>query len=101
MPRQHAVGSARQSTISAPYVLKAPQHLRFTLLDNQSEKFCYSVDAAASLMSIGRRSLYRQIAEGRLKTVKIGRRTVIPSGAIRDFLAAAIEAASKPIKAAA
>jgi Helix-turn-helix domain len=52
-------------------------------------------------MSIGRRSLYRQIAEGRIKTAKIGRRTVIPSGAIRDFLAAAIEAASKPTKAAA
>ena len=70
------------------------------MLDNQSEKFCYSIDAAANLMSIGRRSLYREIASGRIQTAKIGRRTVIPSAAIRDFLAAAIEAA-KPTKAAA
>ena len=67
------------------------------MLNGRIERLCYSVDDAATLMSVGKRSLYREIASGRIKVVKMGKRTLVPAGAIQDWM----EAASKSIKAAA
>jgi excisionase family DNA binding protein len=60
-------------------------------------QLCHSIPETARLLGIGKRSVYRQINEGNLPVIKLGRRTLVTSSALRDF----IEAASKPIKAAA
>jgi excisionase family DNA binding protein len=58
----------------------------------QRDKLCYSIGDAAELLSVGRRTLYREIAAGRIATAKMGARTLVPAEALRAWL----EAASKP-----
>jgi excisionase family DNA binding protein len=45
-----------------------------------------SVDDAADALGIGRSALYGEIAAGRLRTLKVGRRRLVPSGAVRDYI---------------
>jgi excisionase family DNA binding protein len=70
------------------------------MLNGRIERLCYSVDDAATLMSVGKRSLYREIAAGRIKVAKMGRRPLVPADAIRDWLDISCQPA-KPTKAAA
>jgi excisionase family DNA binding protein len=51
-------------------------------------KLAYSIAEAASAISIGRSKLYELIAEGRLETRKIGKRTVIPAASLHRLLGA-------------
>ncbi|MEI7614812.1 MAG: helix-turn-helix domain-containing protein [Betaproteobacteria bacterium] len=44
------------------------------------------VEDAAKALAIGRTMAYWLIAEGRLKAIKIGSRTVVPVKAIEEFL---------------
>ncbi len=44
---------------------------------NNAGKLAYSINEFCEAVSIGRNKTYLEIKEGRLKTVKIGRRTVI------------------------
>jgi excisionase family DNA binding protein len=44
-----------------------------------------SVDEAAALLGIGRSMLYDLIAAQRIRSLRVGRRRLIPSGAIADF----------------
>jgi excisionase family DNA binding protein len=46
-----------------------------------------SVDEAAALLGIGRSRTYDEIAAGRLRSLRVGRRRLIPSGAIAAFVA--------------
>ncbi len=46
-----------------------------------------SVDEAARHLSIGRSALYAEMAAGRLRSLKIGRRRLVPSGAIAEYVA--------------
>ena len=46
----------------------------------------HDVGSAAALLGIGRSRLYDEIAAGRLRSVKVGRRRLIPSGAIAAFI---------------
>lgn len=39
----------------------------------------YSLDRAAALIDLSRRSLYRLIDSGELRTVKLGRRRLVPA----------------------
>lgn len=48
-----------------------------------------SVDEAARTLGIGRSALYAEIAAGRVTTVKVGRRRLIPSKAITAYITAA------------
>lgn len=50
----------------------------------------------ADMLSVSRRQLYDLIAEGRIKTVKIGLRRVIPRSEIERLLAEGTEPASSP-----
>jgi excisionase family DNA binding protein len=46
------------------------------------------IESASALLGIGRSRLYDEIGAGRLRSIKVGRRRLIPSGAIADFIAA-------------
>lgn len=47
----------------------------------------YPVKEAMVLLSLGRTSIYEQIRSGRLRSVKEGRRRLIPASAIADYIA--------------
>ena len=46
-----------------------------------------SVPDAAAALGIGRSMLYEEIGRGRIRSVRVGRRRLIPSAAIRDYVA--------------
>ena len=46
----------------------------------------YSIISAANLLAIGRSSLYALIAEGKIRPVKVGRRTLLSDQEIRRFV---------------
>ena len=52
-------------------------------------KLAYSIPQAAHAISIGRSKIYLFIAEKRLETRKIGKRTVIPAASLHRLLEAA------------
>lgn len=43
-----------------------------------------SIPDAAQRLGIGRSLLYQEIAAGNLRTVKVGRRRLVPAAALRD-----------------
>lgn len=55
---------------------------------NNPGKLAYSISEAAAAVSIGRSKVYSLIAEGRLETRKIGKRTVIPAASLAKLLEA-------------
>jgi excisionase family DNA binding protein len=46
----------------------------------------HSIQASTLILGIGRSSLYGLITEGKIYTVKIGRRTLIPDHEIRRYV---------------
>lgn len=54
----------------------------------ENPKLAYSIAEAANAISIGRSKLYELIAEGRVETRKIGKRTVIPAASLHRLLGA-------------
>lgn len=46
----------------------------------------YDIDAAAAALCLGRSLLYGEIAAGRLRSIKVGRRRLIPADAIAEFI---------------
>ena len=46
----------------------------------------YSIDAAAKLAGISRRTLYREITAGRLKTTRVGNRQLIEPAELRAYI---------------
>ena len=51
------------------------------------EPLAYSVRDACRVSSLGRTRLYQLIADGRLETRKIGKRTLIPAASLRALVA--------------
>jgi excisionase family DNA binding protein len=47
----------------------------------------YSIDEAAALLSIGHTLASELIADGKLKSVKVGRRRLIPGPALEKYIA--------------
>ena len=82
--REAAIRAAVDALVSAilAAVAPAPADLPNRLL---------SVDEAAGALSIGRSLVYDLIGAGRLRSVKVGRRRLIPSGAIADYIRAGSE----------
>jgi excisionase family DNA binding protein len=54
---------------------------------NQTAPLARSLDEAARLLGVSRRHLERLIGDGRLRSVRLGRRRVIPHDALEDLLA--------------
>ena len=50
------------------------------------EPLAYSVSEACRVSSLGRTRIYQLIAEGRLETRKIGKRTLIPAASLRALI---------------
>lgn len=48
-----------------------------------------SVDETAAALGIGRTAVYGEISAGRLRSQHIGRRRLIPAGAISEYIASA------------
>ncbi len=51
----------------------------------------YSIDEASAALGLGRSKVYDLIAAGELATIKVGRRRLCSSGAVRDFIAGQAE----------
>jgi excisionase family DNA binding protein len=51
-------------------------------------KAAYSIPEAVLVTGVGRSRLYQEIASGRLRVVKCGRRTLVPADAVTKWLAA-------------
>jgi len=50
------------------------------------EPIATSINGAAKALSLGRTSIYQLIKEGRLETVKFGRRTLVKTASIRALV---------------
>lgn len=61
-----------------------------------NNRMCVSIPEAAAALAVGRRSVYRAIADGTLRTITLGRRRLVPVAALNDF----VQAASKPVRPA-
>jgi excisionase family DNA binding protein len=53
---------------------------------NPDEKKAYDIPSFCRAYSIGRTRVYQEIKEGRLKSVKSGRRSLIPTYAAEEWL---------------
>lgn len=51
-----------------------------------SEKLMFSVNEAIHALGISRTTFYGLVAEGRLKLVKIGRRSLLPRASLEAFI---------------
>ncbi|GJD47019.1 hypothetical protein AFCDBAGC_4904 [Methylobacterium cerastii] len=51
------------------------------------EKLAYTVPEALYATGLGRTTLYALIAERKLRTIKVGARTLIPADSLRGYLA--------------
>ena len=50
------------------------------------DKLAYSINDTAKVLSLGRTSIYAMIADGRLETFKLGRRTLIKAESVRRLV---------------
>lgn len=50
-------------------------------------KLAYSIPEACAATSLGRTSIYAHIASGRLRAVRVGGRTVIPTDSLEALIA--------------
>lgn len=51
------------------------------------EPLALSINDTAKMLSMGRTSIYAMIADGRLETFKLGRRTLVKAASIRRLVA--------------
>jgi excisionase family DNA binding protein len=56
-------------------------------IDSKLQKLGYSIDEAAHAVGLSRTSVKNLIANGRLRTVHVGRRVVIPRREVEALLA--------------
>tara|TARA_R100001086_G_C11845803_1_gene260187 strand:+ start:2432 stop:2608 length:177 start_codon:yes stop_codon:yes gene_type:complete len=50
-------------------------------------KLLFSIPEAANALSVGRTSIYSLINGGKLQTIKIGRRTLVPAKSLETMIA--------------
>jgi len=51
------------------------------------EPLAYDISTAAKILSLGRTRLYEEIGAGRLRTVAVGTRRLVPRGALEEYVA--------------
>lgn len=52
-----------------------------------TEKLAYTIGEAQYATGLGRTTLYALVAEKKLRTIKVGARTLIPADSLRGYLA--------------
>jgi excisionase family DNA binding protein len=55
--------------------------------NSEPPKIAFSIKEAAKASSLGRTSIYKHIAAGRLRAVRVGGRTIIPADALHALIA--------------
>lgn len=55
-------------------------------MQNPSDIVAYSIDAAAKASHTGRTKLYAEIKAGRLRAIKLGKRTLVTAEALSEWL---------------
>ncbi len=63
-------------------------------MDQSTERLAYSVGDLSEAAQIGRTKAFAEIASGRLRARKIGRRTIVLAEDLADYLAALPEASA-------
>ena len=63
-----------------------------TTSGNPANRLLYSIEEARTLLNVGRSTLYALIAEGRIRPVKLGRRTLIERDELVRFIGSLREA---------
>lgn len=63
--------------------------------DTHPPKLAYSIKEACQASSLGRTTLYAHIKAGRLQTIKVGGRRVIPAAALEALLSSGFNRASE------
>ncbi|HSW43084.1 MAG TPA: excisionase family DNA-binding protein [Patescibacteria group bacterium] len=81
--------SARLEAALAELVEALRAELVETRPDPGAPERLLSVDEAARTLGIGRSMLYAEIAHGRLRSLRVGRRRLVPASAIATYVAAA------------
>jgi excisionase family DNA binding protein len=51
-----------------------------------SDKLAYQIPEAVNVSGIGRTTLYREMAAGRLESIAVGRRRLIPRAALEEYI---------------
>jgi hypothetical protein len=93
-PGVRIVGGCR-CVRKVPASLEAEEHMQNET--KQEPVLLYSVDdARRALGGMGRSWLYEQIKSGRLRTVKLGARTMIPASEIQRLADAGVESPQAP-----
>lgn len=49
------------------------------------------VDQAAAMLNVGRTKLYQEIQAGRVRSISVGRRRLVPASSIGEYIAARAE----------
>lgn len=57
-----------------------------TVLEKSPQRMTRTVEEAAPLLGVGRASVYKLIKSGELRSVRVGRKMLIPLSAIDAFL---------------
>lgn len=57
------------------------------MLETQPLPLAWRIDSASHRAGIGRTMLYQLIKDGEIKTIKVGRRTLIPESELQRWLA--------------
>lgn len=52
-----------------------------------SEKITYTIKEAALALGVGKTTIYKTLADGKLTAIKLGSRTLIPASALNDWIA--------------
>lgn len=83
---QMAIEPVKTPTTPVPEVRSVPPPSQPVTLP--VEKLTYNLREAAAVLGIGRTTLYKAITERRLRVIKLGSRTLIPSEDLRAWIAA-------------
>jgi len=86
MPADHEA-AIRAATEALAEAILAAVPAEAVTHDSQPEQLL-PIDRAAALAGVGRTTIYAEIGAGRLRSVKVGRRRLVPTSALAELAAA-------------
>ncbi|WP_324252534.1 helix-turn-helix domain-containing protein [Enemella evansiae] len=70
-----------------------PSTIERVIVMGERDRLLYSVNEAMELLNLGRSVIYELIRSGQLRTVKVGRRRLVPAKALDDYVNGLADAA--------